>query len=203
MVFTQCKYFQWSSGKTATPYVLCHSLPKPYLHWKVMVLRWHLNTIELALSGVVNGKCTEKDTWQASCKNWPVRGETNRQFFGLQNCVKFVLFEVQSYNWYQNNQTFEHLSWNNPSVWYTWQHSHHGRICPTVETGRFSHNTHHISIFVWSGLFFPFWQVCNLAILYGWALMTENDRETSHIGTAEMLSITKIGQVDMVCLQSI
>ncbi len=25
-------------------------------------------------------------------------------------CVKFVLFEVQSYIWYQNNQKFEHLS---------------------------------------------------------------------------------------------
>ena len=54
--------------------------------------------------------------------------------FGLQNCVKFVLFKVhvQSYIWYQNNQKFEHLSENNPSVWYTWQHSHHGRICTTL-----------------------------------------------------------------------
>ncbi len=49
-----------------------------------------------------------------------------------QNCVKFVLFEVQSHIWYQNNQIFEHLSGNNPSVWYTWQHSHHGRIYTTL-----------------------------------------------------------------------
>ncbi len=30
-------------------------------------------------------------------------------FFGLQNCVKFVLLKVQPYIGYQNNQKFEHL----------------------------------------------------------------------------------------------
>ena len=56
----------------------------------------------------------------------------NWQIFGLQNGVKFVLFKVESNIWYQNNQKFKHFSWNNPSVWYTWQHSHHGRICTTL-----------------------------------------------------------------------
>ena len=34
--------------------------------------------------------------------------------------------------WYQINKKFEHLSWNNPSVCYTWQHSHRDRICTTL-----------------------------------------------------------------------
>ncbi len=29
-------------------------------------------------------------------------------FFGLQNYIKFVLVEIQSYNWYQNNSTILH-----------------------------------------------------------------------------------------------
>ena len=66
-------------------------------------------------------------TWKLTCsrlKNW--------QFFGLQNCVKFVLFEVLSYIWFQNNQKSDHLSWINPSVWYTWQLFHHDGICATL-----------------------------------------------------------------------
>ena len=62
--------------------------------------------------------------WKSTCKK--------RQIFGIQNCVKFVLFKVQSYIWYQNNQKFENLLWNNSSAGYTWQHSHHGMICPTL-----------------------------------------------------------------------
>ncbi len=53
-------------------------------------------------------------------------------FFGLWNYVKFVLFEVLSHIWYQNNQKFDYLSGNNPSVWYPWQHFHHDRICTTL-----------------------------------------------------------------------
>ncbi len=52
--------------------------------------------------------------------------------FSHQNCVKFVLFEVLTYIWYQNNQTFDQLSWNNPSVWCTWQHFHHDKICKNL-----------------------------------------------------------------------
>ena len=59
-----------------------------------------------------------------SRENWPVRGWKNWQFFGLQICVKFVIFQVLSYIGYQNNHKF-----NNPSVWYTWLHSHRERIC--------------------------------------------------------------------------
>ncbi len=32
------------------------------------------------------------------------------QNFGIQNCVKFVLFKVLQYVWYQNNRKFDHLS---------------------------------------------------------------------------------------------
>ncbi len=35
-------------------------------------------------------------------KNW--------QFVGLQKYAKFVLFDVLSHIWYQNNQKFDHLS---------------------------------------------------------------------------------------------
>ena len=74
----------------------------------------------------------------------------NQQFFGLQNCVKFILFEVLLYIWYQNNQKYDHLSENNPSVWYTWQHFRtmigHVQPCFGPWTGRFSHNTHHMTM---------------------------------------------------------
>ena len=79
--------------------------------------------------------CMILHKWRVSRENRPVQGCKNWQFFGLQNCVKFVLFkvhEVLSYIWCQNNQKFDHLSGNNPSCWYTWQHFHHGRICTTL-----------------------------------------------------------------------
>ncbi len=53
-------------------------------------------------------------------------------FFGLQNCVKLVLFEILSCVWHQNNQKFYHLSGNNSSVWYTRMHFHHDSICKTL-----------------------------------------------------------------------
>ncbi len=57
-------------------------------------------------------------------KNW--------QIFGLQICVKCIHFEVLPHMWYQNNQTLDHLSWNNHSVWYSWKYFHHNRICTTL-----------------------------------------------------------------------
>ncbi len=57
--------------------------------------------------------------WRVSRENLSVR---------VQNCLKFVISDLLSYVWYQNNQKFDHLSWNSPSVWYTWQHFHQDRI---------------------------------------------------------------------------
>ena len=36
----------------------------------------------------------KKAIWRVSGEYWPVRGLKNWQFFGLQNCVKFVLFHT-------------------------------------------------------------------------------------------------------------
>ncbi len=72
-------------------------------------------------------------TWLVSHESWPVRVlKTLAMFFGLQNCVKFVLSEVLPYIWYKNNQKSDHLFCNNSSVWYTWQHFNHDRLCTTL-----------------------------------------------------------------------
>ena len=70
--------------------------------------------------------------WRMSCENCAVQGLKNWQFFDLRKWVTFFLFELLSPIWYQNNQKFDHLSGDNPSFWYTWQHLHHGRICATL-----------------------------------------------------------------------
>ncbi len=85
--------------------------------------------------------------WRVSRENWPVQGLKNWQFFGHQNCVKFVLFEVLSYIWYQNNQKLGHLKdttplFDIPDSMPTMI----GYVQPWFEpwTGRFSHYTHQI-----------------------------------------------------------
>ncbi len=92
---------------------------------------------------------TVEDKWRVSRENWPVRGLKNWLFFGLQTCVKFVIFEVLAYIWYQINQKLDHLSGNNLSVWYISNSisTMRGYVQPCFEpwTGRFSHNTHQMS----------------------------------------------------------
>ncbi len=111
---------------------------------------WHFSWVFFSIEN-----CLLK--WRVSRENGPVPGYKNWQIFGLQNCVKFVLFQVQSYIFVTK---ITRNSWNIPSVWYTWQH--HGRICTALWTLKRSIFPQHSSnghivpqedrIFPWIGL---------------------------------------------------
>ncbi len=93
-----------------------------------------------------------KPIWRVSRENWPVRGSKNGKIFGLPNCTKFVLFEVQSYKYLIS----KYLVTRNSSIFHEITllfdipdsiHTLVGYVQPCFEpwTGRFSHNTYHIS----------------------------------------------------------